>query len=404
MARYERDGEFWDFTRDGTTITTVTGKLGEAGTTTVEQLASAALAVTRERVLLNKQARDGWKIYKPPVAPPASEPSLPPPPVVFDARNPELERAILEDPENHAVYEVYGDWLQSQGDPRGKLIALELACVGKPYGDKHHAAKARWEAEHRDYLFGGIGTHIGSLFLGFVNSIAIREGELADQLEAALASPASRFVTRIALDCESGIDGGAADLAAAIELVGEQAPKTLRSLEVGGSARLKNLDAIAKRLPELRQFAIASVGSRELTVDAKVVKTIVRSPWPRLESLTLELVDGTEAADVEPLFARTDLPKLKALYLRTPYDAELVTALLAGPLAAQLEELGISYFGDDDADARAMALIEGLPELPRLTGLQLPLSRFSSELNTRLDQLPVKPSDGDEARFDSGYE
>ena len=43
------------------------------------------------------------------------------------ARNAELEAAIVEDPEAEGPYVVYADWLQGQGDPRGELIAVQLA-------------------------------------------------------------------------------------------------------------------------------------------------------------------------------------------------------------------------------------------------------------------------------------
>lgn len=39
--------------------------------------------------------------------------------------NPELEAAILADPDDDDGYLVYADWLQSVGDPRGELIAVE---------------------------------------------------------------------------------------------------------------------------------------------------------------------------------------------------------------------------------------------------------------------------------------
>ena len=39
----------------------------------------------------------------------------------------QLEAAIESDPDNPAGYMVYGDWLQSRGDVRGELIALQLA-------------------------------------------------------------------------------------------------------------------------------------------------------------------------------------------------------------------------------------------------------------------------------------
>lgn len=45
----------------------------------------------------------------------------------LDPRHPELEPQIIDAPEDPASYAVVSDWLESQGDPRGKLMALQLA-------------------------------------------------------------------------------------------------------------------------------------------------------------------------------------------------------------------------------------------------------------------------------------
>lgn len=41
--------------------------------------------------------------------------------------NPELKRQIIAAPEQADAYLVLGDWLQAQGDPRGKLISTQHA-------------------------------------------------------------------------------------------------------------------------------------------------------------------------------------------------------------------------------------------------------------------------------------
>jgi uncharacterized protein (TIGR02996 family) len=52
---------------------------------------------------------------------------------VSDPRNPELERAVIETKSPDA-YDVYADWLQSQGHPVGELIAVQrrFARTGDP--------------------------------------------------------------------------------------------------------------------------------------------------------------------------------------------------------------------------------------------------------------------------------
>lgn len=54
-----------------------------------------------------------------------------------------LELAVLLDREDDAARMVYADWLQQRGDPRGELIALQLADAG---GRLDHDGHARLEA------------------------------------------------------------------------------------------------------------------------------------------------------------------------------------------------------------------------------------------------------------------
>src|SRR5688572_29970061 len=45
------------------------------------------------------------------------------------ARNPELEQALLANPDDEQSYQVYADWLQAQGDPRGELASLQTGKI-----------------------------------------------------------------------------------------------------------------------------------------------------------------------------------------------------------------------------------------------------------------------------------
>ncbi len=54
--------------------------------------------------------------------------------MAFMAQHPELEAAILPNPNDAARSSVYGDWLQAQGDPRGDLVCVQatLASLRDP--------------------------------------------------------------------------------------------------------------------------------------------------------------------------------------------------------------------------------------------------------------------------------
>jgi len=44
----------------------------------------------------------------------------------------ELLRAIVDDPDDVDAYLVYADWLQARGDPRGELVAVQVALERSP--------------------------------------------------------------------------------------------------------------------------------------------------------------------------------------------------------------------------------------------------------------------------------
>jgi uncharacterized protein (TIGR02996 family) len=70
------------------------------------------------------------------------------------ARNAELEAAIVADPEAEGSYVVYGDWLLAEGDPRGELVAVQLAL--------ETAEGARWaELKRREQEI--LWVHAGAL-------------------------------------------------------------------------------------------------------------------------------------------------------------------------------------------------------------------------------------------------
>lgn len=399
MGRYTRGDDRWEITRAGTTITIV-----DNGVTTVETMPSGKLAETRERVLINGQARAGFKLYKPPVA--AVEPATAlPETIVFDARNPTLEQAIVDDPENESVYEVYGDWLLEQGDPRGKAIALEVATRGKPYGDKHHAALYRHVEAHKAYLHGPFTEGRGRrqrLHLGFIAHLELLTGNFTE-LAQLLGDLPRRFLTSIHLDAEGDDDRpdyAVADLAHALSTIAKHAPKTLRTLEIGGNTTLDDLEGLQPRLPELRVFALSSIADRELAVSSRCMRALINTRWPRLERLELELLRGDCTIEhVAPLFASA-LPKLTSLRFRTTFDLEIAAALAASRLAPQLENL---TFEGDHGDALAEVLRSA--SWPRLAELAVPHQQFSDAALASLKTIAKDVHDADgTSRYESSAE
>src|SRR5689334_11938966 len=126
MPRYEMANKFWDIKLSGSRFTTNFGKIGSPGQTRLKDYPSAAEAKAGYEKAIADKRKEGFALAggkKPKAA--ASTPK-------GDARNVELEKAIVADPYDADAYSVLGDWLQAQADPRGELIALQLAGKHKP--------------------------------------------------------------------------------------------------------------------------------------------------------------------------------------------------------------------------------------------------------------------------------
>jgi uncharacterized protein (TIGR02996 family) len=104
VARYTLGKDVWEIEQVGNELH-ITAK----GKPSVRKFVTAEQAVAQLAKLVAAQEAAGYRA------------------AVSDRRHPDLERAIADAPEDPAGYAVYADWLESQGDPRGKLIAVQLA-------------------------------------------------------------------------------------------------------------------------------------------------------------------------------------------------------------------------------------------------------------------------------------
>lgn len=94
-----------------------------------------------------------------------------------------LLAAILATPDDLDLHAVYADELQRAGDPRGELIAIELALAVEPARSDLVARRIALRAEHAAAWWPGIPPQHVRTRHGFVEAIAIR----ADQIETAVA-------------------------------------------------------------------------------------------------------------------------------------------------------------------------------------------------------------------------
>jgi uncharacterized protein (TIGR02996 family) len=417
MPRYElSDGssnKFWEITLGKGSFTVRFGKIGANGQIQLEQFANDAAARLAYDKLIAERVAEGYALAGGKRGSGSQTFGSPrPAPERAPSRSPELEKAIDANPYDADAYSVLADWLQDQGDPRGELIALQLA-------GKHEQARALVDkqagyflgplAEHQK-TYDGADTDAFTWKYGFIHAARLShdryvdddfEGSLAKILDQLLRHPSGRFLAEITFVFNGGpSEDNLQDL---IDLLVKRAPPTIRKLHFGdfgfcgpsdktatGETEISwyaigNLSQLWKAVPDLKTL-ITQCGSAESTINGIGVKlgtidlpalahaefrsggleranvrAIATANIPSIEHLDIWFGDrgyggNATANDVQLLLDRTDLPKLRHLGLRNAaFTDELPERLAASPLLRQLTQLDLSLGCMSDAGAQALA-------------------------------------------------
>jgi uncharacterized protein (TIGR02996 family) len=393
--------KFWEITLSGNSFTTRWGKIGTKGQEKTQSFSNPIEARREYEKLINEKTKKGYELVGDAGGSEEDEEGGDTPGTV--RRNPELEAAIEKQPDNVEAYLVYGDWLQSQGDPRGELIALQCAAH-QAQGEEAKKLERQASAlvrKYKKYLLGPLADRENDedfgdkdveveWRFGFIKSARLAQADyesdfnVAEAVKQLFALPSARFLRELTFGMASfdgqnsygGIIGALAEVRCPtleklflgdfeypdqteiswtelgnIEPLYKAFPN-LRSLKLrGGSLKLGKVD-----LPELREFTVESGGLPE---DA--VKSIVKASWPKLERL--EVWFGAEnygagggVDDLKPLLEGKNLPKLKHLGLRNAeFTDELCQVLHQAPILKQLETLDLSMGTMTDVGAAALA-------------------------------------------------
>ncbi|MEP6861163.1 MAG: hypothetical protein ABJE66_11105 [Deltaproteobacteria bacterium] len=301
MGRYQLGDRTWEIDqRDAALAITDDGRYE------VVTFPSAADAKRKYTILVNQRARAGWRLVT------DEEPSvLAKAPLIRDARNPELELAVVADPYDVDAWRIYGDWLQQQGDPRGDYIAERAVRIAR--GQELRTLR-------EPYPFIPPGVHDAVIGWGFIDEISL----LRTPIEA-LARPEARFVTKVIVRASDE----------SIAMLAEHAPPTLREITARGRGTVTDLSPLTPRFPLLHKLDLCT----ELAPNAIIL--LARAPLDRLVELAL---GGHN--DVRPVLAR-DLPALERLYLE--YSNTACATLVKSPLAPRLRELELMHLQDRGA-------------------------------------------------------
>jgi uncharacterized protein (TIGR02996 family) len=207
--------KFWEITVEDASFVTRYGRIGTSGQKTFKEFVSPEKARQEAEKLIAEKVGKGYVEKGGEGRGEEEEPAGGVGSAGAGAGNPELEQAILANPDDESAYLVYGDWLQTQGDPRGELITVS-AQAARTNDPKLKAAAGELFAGHEAHFLGPLAkyrkTFDGSdrdtmtWRWGFVESLRIAfdhysneelEVDLGDVLATFLAHPSCRFVTEV---------------------------------------------------------------------------------------------------------------------------------------------------------------------------------------------------------------
>jgi uncharacterized protein (TIGR02996 family) len=434
MPRYEfsegSSNKFWDITLTGKSFTTTYGKIGANGQTTIKTFKSDGDAKKEHDKLVAEKTKKGYKLVGGKAAKaakpakdekpgkPGKAPAAEPVAGKRDARNKDLEAAILANPTDREAYTVFADWLQEQGDPRGELISLQLGYKegqAKKLIDKHADYFLGPLAEHQTvYDEGGNngGSHLRSsaqqkewektqqqAFLwrnGYIYRVRLSydeyqdgrddaaekaEIDLADILAKVFAHPSGRYVVELAFNT-NGEPNEDDDLQPLIDVIAKHAPPTLRKITFGDNVdqiswhHTGNLGKMWAKVPNLKTLEIESgyfeVGKmvapnleRAIFITGGLGKAtgkgIATATIPKIRHLEIyygqdEYGGDCTIKEVKPLLDRTDLKNLEYLGLKnSEFSDEIAKAVGAAKIVKQLKTLDLSLGVMTDEGAAHLA-------------------------------------------------
>ncbi|MCX5746486.1 MAG: WGR domain-containing protein [Proteobacteria bacterium] len=427
MARYEfvegASSKFWEIDVAGKDVTTKWGRIGTPGSFKTKPFPSPEAAMKEHDKLVREKTTKGYALVgkaipkatkatatKAPatkatkataVSPAPKKTAKGAPATDAEPRNPTLEQAIVDDPDDDANFSVYGDWLAQQGHPRGELATAQLANQAS-VAKKLLGNKAVWGelADVKD-LVSNVVWKGGFIERARVANTFTRspdhDGEkpevsVPDVIGKLLDGP-GRFLRELTVGIVTFMDNDYTAIANV--LAKRKSIPTLRSLFLGDFnseetelnwSDIGSIEKLYAAVPNLRKLKLRSGGMklgkinlpqlRDLTIftgglDKASAESIAVAKWPNLEKL--DVMFGNEnykggIKPLQPLLDAKNVPKLTRLGIKNfEFHAELVPALLKSKLLRQLSVLDLSLgtLGDDEA----ALLAAGKQQLAHLTEL-----------------------------------
>jgi uncharacterized protein (TIGR02996 family) len=448
--------KFWEVSIDNKRVKTRYGKIGAAGQTTVKDFDSKPAAQAEANRLVAEKVKKGYVEGGAGAAPSKTAAAIA---GKADARNPELEAAIVADPHDRDAWTIYADWLQEQGDPRGELMSLQLAGQDKQAQkllDKHVDYFLGPIAEHQtvhDEGYNNSSSHLRTreqekewqktqkqAFLwrnGFIYRVRLShdeysdsefDGKTVDILAQVLRHPSARFVVEFSF--QSNGDPSDDNLQDLINLLGKKAPPTTRKITFGDNVdqiSWHHTGSLAKLWPGVPNLKVLEIETGEFEVGKMVAPALERAVFitgglskscgkglataEMPEIRHLEIYYGTEnyggtcsIKEVRPLLERGDLAHLEYLGLKnSEFANELAREVGGAKVVKHLKTLDLSLGTMTDDGARALA--DAKASLAHLECLDL-RDNFLTKEGVKLVKGLCKQvlTDGQQTPYDYGDE
>ncbi len=348
--------KFWEVKVEGEQQVVRYGKLGTAGQEKEKDFDTAADAKADTRKLIAEKVGKGYVEV-------GGAPKLP--------HNPELEAAIVANPDDQKTWGVFADWLLEQGVTWAEVIAAGVS--GKPDTAKQKAALTELMGELEADVVWANGV-IASFDFQPDDADSGGDGKMEETLSKVLAHPAGHFIRSLTLGLPPSEDPEGWHFDGLIEAIAEAGPLPfLETLDLSPDAdhmdqpswrRVGDLSALWPAVPHLKTLLLqGSAGSDDGTrIDFGDIDA------PHLEKLVFKS-GGLDKKAPLGLGAAT-LPKLTHLELmfgREDYGCSSTVASLKGLLDGAglpaLERLGLENSEWKEALVEAVAKSKVLPRL-----------------------------------------